>query len=183
MKDSIKIIEFAKKSLLLELSVSPKPGLVDRFNNGSHNDMDFFTFIDSIFALAPYFDEYFLLGFNHEKSPELLFSKIREMGKLAEKSMLDATKGINTHKGTNFSFAILVSACGVMLKKGKSLPFSEKDTEELFDYVSQISKALLVQDFSNIRDKIELSYGEKLYLDYGITGIRGEASNGYPNLV
>ncbi|HCX03804.1 MAG TPA: triphosphoribosyl-dephospho-CoA synthase, partial [Clostridiales bacterium] len=38
-----KISNAALKALLYEVSVSPKPGLVDRFNNGSHTDMDMFT--------------------------------------------------------------------------------------------------------------------------------------------
>ena len=37
----------ACRALLYEVSVTPKPGLVDRHNAGSHTDMDFFSFLDS----------------------------------------------------------------------------------------------------------------------------------------
>ena len=45
----------ATRALLYEVSVTPKPGLVDRLGNGAHSDMDFFTFIDSATTLSPYF--------------------------------------------------------------------------------------------------------------------------------
>lgn len=44
----------AVRSMLFEVSASPKPGLVDRFSSGSHEDMDYFTFLASITAISPY---------------------------------------------------------------------------------------------------------------------------------
>ena len=38
------VSNIAIKSILFEVSASPKPGLVDRYNSGAHKDMDFFTF-------------------------------------------------------------------------------------------------------------------------------------------
>ena len=46
----------AKKALLYEVSVTPKPGLVDRADSGCHRDMDYHTFLDSIASLPPYFE-------------------------------------------------------------------------------------------------------------------------------
>lgn len=37
----------AYKSLIYEVSISPKPGLVTSISNGSHSDMDFNTFVAS----------------------------------------------------------------------------------------------------------------------------------------
>ena len=39
------VANIAIRSVLFEVSVSPKPGLVDRFNPGAHKDMDIFTFL------------------------------------------------------------------------------------------------------------------------------------------
>ena len=44
------------RALLYEVTTTPKPGLVDRRNSGSHKDMDVFTFMDSAAALYPYFE-------------------------------------------------------------------------------------------------------------------------------
>ena len=46
----------AVRALLYEVTTTPKPGLVDRRNSGSHRDMDVFTFMDSAAALYPYFE-------------------------------------------------------------------------------------------------------------------------------
>ena len=56
-RDSRHIARLATQSLLYEVCVTPKPGLVDRNHNGSHRDMDIFTFMASAAALSPYFGD------------------------------------------------------------------------------------------------------------------------------
>lgn len=179
---SFPVPQYARQALLYEVTATPKPGLVDRRNSGSHSDMDFYTFADSCVALAPFFDAYFLAGLEHAGAPEELFAKVRRIGIDAEKAMLQATQGVNTHKGANFSFALLLGASGQLIRQGASLPFQPKDTEKLLAYVAEMTATLIQKDFSEIGKKTELSYGERLYLEKGITGIRGEAAGGYPNL-
>ena len=48
------VTALATRALLEEVCITPKPGLVDRANNGSHRDMDLFTFLARAAALAPY---------------------------------------------------------------------------------------------------------------------------------
>ena len=92
------ISSYAETALYEEVALSPKPGLVDRFSNGAHRDMDFQTFLASIQSLRPFFKEYLYLGLTHRGQPSLLFNSLRETGKMAETAMLKATKGINTHR-------------------------------------------------------------------------------------
>lgn len=67
--------------LLYEVSTTPKPGLVDRNNSGSHKDMDFFTFLDSSASLIPWFREFFCLGWDHSsESDRQLFERLRYAG-------------------------------------------------------------------------------------------------------
>ncbi|MBM7687946.1 triphosphoribosyl-dephospho-CoA synthase CitG [Enterococcus ureilyticus] len=175
--------EFALQALLYEATLSPKPGLVDPVSCGAHKDMNYLTFIDSSIALAPFFTEYVQLGFTHEGTLVDLFEKVRMLGQQAEKMMLIKTKGINTHKGANFSFALLLSATGKMMQEHQlTVPFSEQNTTDILAYVKHMTTGLLAKDFADLTNKKQLSYGEKLYLDYGITGIRGEAEAGYPSL-
>lgn len=178
------ISSYAEKALLYEVSLTPKRGLVDRYSNGAHHDMDFYTFLDSIVSLAPFFYQYAEAGYNHKGDAPLLFEQLRKIGKKAEKAMLHATNGINTHKGANFSFAILLGATGLYIKKGATLPFTKKDTESVLQIAKQIVSGIVEKDFQHLscKDKESLTYGEKLYLEHGSTGIRGEAASGYPTL-
>lgn len=176
-----KISDCSQKALFYELSLSPKPGLVDRFNNGSHQDMNFFTFIDSIIALTPSFTAYLLAGYQHAGPLPALFAQLRCLGQVAEKEMLTATKGINTHKGANFSFALYLGAVGFYLQD-HALPFTPQDTTAIFRLVQEMTADLVAQDFKDVAQKTNLSYGEKIYVQYQFTGVRGEAASGYPLL-
>lgn len=179
------LTQYAHKAILYEVVLSPKPGLVDRLNTGSHHDMDIFTFMDAINALMPYFYQYLMLGAEHpsKAEPKELFMKTRDAGIDAEHAMMEATNKINTHKGTNFSFAVILAATAYGIKEKKlKLPFTKEETEELFNYVSLMCAGLVTEDFSNLDQKKTLSYGERLFQKYGISGIRGVAENGYPIL-
>lgn len=51
----------AWRAMLTEVNLSPKPGLVDRINNGAHKDMaldDFHRSAEAIHAWLPRFVEY-----------------------------------------------------------------------------------------------------------------------------
>lgn len=176
------VTDSAVQALYCELNLSPKPGLVDRYNSGSHHDMDYHTFCNSIKALAPFFTDYVHLGFNHQGNIEELFDQIREIGVGAEKAMMLATEGVNTHKGANFSFALILGATGYYLKQEPAFVFTQQDTEGVFQIVQQMTHNLITKDFTDLHLKAKLSYGEKLYLEKGLTGIRGEAAAGYPAL-
>ena len=56
----------ATRSLLYEVSVSPKPGLVDQRNNGAHRDMDRSMFYRSADALYSYFEKAVTLGLSSD---------------------------------------------------------------------------------------------------------------------
>lgn len=181
------IIDWAEKALLYEVAATPKPGLVDRMDNGAHEDMNFFTFLDSIRALSPFFEVYFYAGYFHNGTMPELFGTIRTIGKKAEKAMMTATNGINTHKGANFSFAIVLAAMGVYSRQhmpcSQSPSFITKDdTNRILETAAEICQGLVTKDFAGLEAKTDLSYGEKLYLEHGLTGIRGEAEAGYPAL-
>lgn len=182
------ISRLALKALLYEVSLSPKPGLVDQLDNGAHDDMSFLTFVDSALALAPFFKVYLDIGFYHAKEdPSLIFERLRASGIEAEQAMFSATKGVNTHKGVNFSLALLLGATGMYLADQPQLldhvtAFTEEDSLAICQLVKPLTAHLLETDFGSLDLKKELTYGEKLFLDYGIKGPRGEASEGYPTI-
>ena len=165
------IATLATKALLYEVSISPKAGLVSRLSNGSHKDMNFYTFIDSSLALHNYFLNCFDYGQEKLFSCPNFFKNLRELGKVAEKEMYEATKGINTHKGTIFSMGILLAVLGVHLKENKKI-----DLKILSEKIKEMCKPLLneLEATKNIS-----TYGEKAYKEYHLTGARGLAISGY----
>lgn len=169
-----RIARDACRALLYEVNVTPKPGLVDRNNNGSHRDMDIFTFADSACALYPYFKSCALQGLAGKENPQDLFCSLRPLGREAEEQMKQATNGVNTHKGAIFSMGIFCAAAGRMADRSAS-------KKEFSSLCAQMCRHLM-DDFKGIGKKETLSYGEKLYKEYGITGIRGEAAQGFPSV-
>lgn len=167
----------AVKSLLDEVNTTPKPGLVDRRNNGSHNDMDIHLFKKSAFSLMPYFDKCFSIGRETAKlTYDETFSSMRNTGILAEKTMYDATGGINTHKGIIYSLGILCASIGRLWSPEIGFPNSSDICREGANIVRNAIK----KDFEQIDSS---TAGGRGYLKYGLTGIRGEVSSGYKSVL
>lgn len=97
----------ASMALQAELDTTPKPGLVDRNDNGAHRDMDHALMQRSIKALHPYFVRLAQLGFT-DKQP--YHDEIVNVGIEAEREMFKATGGVNTHKGALFSIGLAAVA-------------------------------------------------------------------------
>ncbi|KZL90923.1 triphosphoribosyl-dephospho-CoA synthase CitG [Clostridium magnum] len=171
------VASMAQKAILYEVSATPKPGLVDRYNSGSHRDMDFFTFMASSSALYSGLYECVLEGIYFDDSDSTnLMDRLRIPGIKCEKSMFKATNGINTHKGIVFSLGVLCGAVGNLYRKhGKEKFF----IEEVCNEVKSITKDLTVKDFNGIDNKSNLTHGERLFKEYGYKGIRGEVESGF----
>lgn len=101
------IAHLATQALQAELDTTPKPGLVDKDNNGAHRDMDYALMQRSIDTLHPNFVKLALLGCTDALPTH---TSIRDIGIEAEKAMLSATNGVNTHKGALFSMGLAVVA-------------------------------------------------------------------------
>lgn len=101
------IAHLATQALQAELDTTPKPGLVDKDNNGAHRDMDYALMQRSIDTLHPYFVQLARLGFADTLPTH---TSIRDIGIEAERTMLAATNGVNTHKGALFSMGLAVVA-------------------------------------------------------------------------
>lgn len=99
----------ATRALQAELDTTPKPGLVDKRDNGAHRDMDHALMLRSIRALHPYFIRLAQLGCS---SPQPPHDDIVRIGIEAERAMFEATGGVNTYKGALFSMGLAVIAAG-----------------------------------------------------------------------
>ena len=157
----------ATDALYAEVNTTPKPGLVDRNNSGSHRDMDIDTFYSSCLALSLYFD---CCAEAEAAIPTALFAKLRPLGMIAEQDMLEATGGINTHKGAIFTMGIAVAAAARC--------FPDTSPETILNYCAKMTEGLVAKDFGGITEP--KTAGERLFVEHGITGIRGQAEAGFP---
>ena len=146
------IAHLATQALQAELDTTPKPGLVDKDNNGAHHDMDYALMQRSIDTLHPYFVKLALLGCA-DALPTHTSISIE-----AEKAMLSATNGVNTHKGALFSMGLAVVAAA-----------HEKNTDSL-----QTTIKALAASFPDTNG----THGSKAkLLSKGTTTIKGALDN------
>ena len=178
-QDCGRLADLAGRALLYEVCTTPKPGLVDRRNNGSHRDMDLFTFLDSTAALLPYFRQAIAIG--QETAllpPEETFLQLRPAGIGAEQAMAWATSGVNTHKGSIFSLGTVCAAVGRLWQpEGNTWEISRL----LKECASMTSQAIQA-DFAAMAPENTSTIGSKLYLEHGLRGIRGELADGLPSV-
>ncbi|GAB1482073.1 hypothetical protein MASR2M78_08880 [Treponema sp.] len=134
--------QLAVRALLREVAASPKPGLVDRFGSGSHEDMDFMTFADSALTLGPTFaacaregldrgrampswanvadaTEYKTDDLTVRANDAAFLAVLRCIGMEGEARMFAASGGINTHKGALFLLGLQVAAAGALMGAGQ----------------------------------------------------------------
>lgn len=171
----------ALEAMLMETACTPAPGLVDRFNSGAHQDMDFFTFLKSSSALAPAMYRCALAGWNHHGPAEGLLPVLRHIGNEAEKAMLAATAGINTQRGLLFLLGILTGAAARSVRNDGKDGIIEATLRE----AARICCGIVERELERLKDRLperQLTSGERLYLAYGVTGIRGEIAAGLPTV-
>ena len=182
----------ACQSLIEEAMTTPKPGLVDQNNNGSHTDMCLQTFLDSACALHPYFTRCAHMGMTFYTSEKtrgkdflpILFNRLRPLGLEAEAIMYDVTKGVNTHKGAIFSLGLFCCALGVLITEQNCPP--NKQGIRLPSHWIELSRLCremtihLLDDFK--RTDLQNTHGLGLHRTQQIHGIRGEACAGYPSI-
>ena len=203
------IAHLATQALQAELDTTPKPGLVDKDNNGAHRDMDYAMMQLSINTLHPYFVRLALLGFADTLPSHTV---IRDAGIEAEKAMLAATNSVNTHKGALFSMGLAVVAAAYEEKKAaankeergkegrKEERGKEREKEEREDSLVSIENLTPIESLASPLSSLQLTikalaasfpdtsgtHGSKAkQLSNGTTTIKGALDNareGYEKL-
>ena len=164
---------YAERALWVELLLTPKPGLVDRRNCGAHRDMDLQTFQASARALAPWWRRFVEIGYDRGHVPAHAFLPlVRPAGVQCEAAMLQATGGVNTHKGAIFALGLLCAAAGRSVVQGAALT-----RERLCTDVAHICAGLVEREL--IGAQAPQTAGGRIFKRYGLTGARGEAASGF----
>ena len=162
-QDAHAIARGASAALLDELATWPKPGLVSHVDTGSHSDMDADTFRRSVAALEPFFARLARAG-----ALGADMTALRRIGLEAERAMMAATGGANTHRGAIFALGLLCAASGAM-----GAPPTAVVTEVVRRWGAAIPAG---PGFAS-------SHGAEAQRRYGAGGARAEAALGFPNAV
>jgi triphosphoribosyl-dephospho-CoA synthase len=166
LPDGKTIAALAARSLLLELETWPKPGLVSHVDQGSHVDMDATTFRASARAIQPYF-----AAMSDAGAEGCDMWNLRIIGLDAEAAMLEATSGVNTHRGAIFGLGLLCAAAGAR-------------AAALVDHHVSLGAVVASRWGRDIVDGPVLlhSHGERARRRYGTGGARAEAALGFPSV-
>ena len=152
----------AVQSIKAELDTTPKPGLVDKADNGAHSDMDYNLMLKSIYSLHPYFTELSCLAYNEDV---INIDKIKTIGIEAEKQMLFTTNGVNTYKGALFSMGLVLYAASYLCQQ----------RDKVQEQQLQKTIKLLSSKFSQPDD----THGKKVIEKHNIKGALNSAIDGY----
>ena len=159
----------AVASLHAELALYPKPGLVSFRDSGAHRDMDALTFVRSIDALGGAFVA--LAAAGGDGAP---FDALQRLGAAAERRMVDATGGVNTHRGAIFTLGLLAAAAGRVVAAG-DFPSDER----LRDALAAWRRPLVAQGLDCAAPP---SHGRSVAARFGAGGARAEAAAGFPSV-
>lgn len=184
-------------ALVEELDTTPKPGLVDRRDCGSHADMDYGLFARSADAVVPYLTRMGMAGYDRAVSPDRgdlpsLFPTIQAVGREAEAAMFEVTGGVNTHKGAIFTLGILAAAAGWQAGQDarRAAPAAAGPARLQAIVRSLVGPAMQAQLAAMERTRglvasgaaVALTHGERVFCEHGIPGIRHEAALGFPSV-
>lgn len=166
---TLQLHTFIKDSMMKELNLEEKFGLVTPSKSGSHHDMNYELMVNTHSVIIPYLIDIFFVGFQ-AKERYLLLTDARQIGIKAEWAMFEKTNGVNCYKGLIFILGLVLVSLGYTL-------YHKQTFEHIFHNIQLMSKPLL-DDFM---DK-PMSFGEHAYQEHRIMGARGEAFLGLPTV-
>ncbi len=150
-----------------EVMAWPKPGLVSPVDSGSHRDMHIGTFLASLDALQGCFSTLALAG-----AEGMSFQALQSIGIEAERKMLRATGGVNTHRGAIFNLGLLAAAAARRQADADLSPL------ECGAVVSRIWGSEILAG----RKNSPVSHGNRVFERYAAGGARMEAASGFPTV-
>lgn len=145
-----------------ELDLTPKPGLVNRFDNGSHPDLSYDLMSRSLETLPGYYDDLIEIG---ETEPLDLAACVAA-GVRAERRM-QTVAGSNTHRGYIFLSGLLL------------LGVATDATGTMAGWRAQV--AALGNRIVSARVPMA-THGEEARRQHGVGGVLGEALAGLPSV-
>jgi triphosphoribosyl-dephospho-CoA synthase len=164
-----RLASLGRQALVAEAMLTPKPGLVDRRGTGAHSDLSLAIMQCSALAIEPYFFEMAVISQGSYPS-EALRERLALIGRNAERAMLRATGGTNSHKGAIWSLGLLISAAALVDENKASASVIAAIAQQTACFEDRAAPRLV-------------SHGDMVAKQYGVSGARGEALRGFPHIV
>jgi len=159
----------ARQALIAEAELTPKPGLVDRRGAGAHSDLSLSIMRLSARAIEPYFREMASISAG-VRPTQGIREQLAAIGRDAERAMLRATGGSNSHKGAIWVLGLLISAASM-----------QSDENRMASEIAATARA--IASFEDRAAPRLVSHGDVVVKRYGASGARGEALQGFPHVV
>src|SRR5258708_21550270 len=166
---AVRLGRLACQALIAEAELTRKPGLVDRRAAGAHTDLSLTIMKRSAFAIDPYFCEMAFIS-NRTHPGQALRERLAVIGRDAERAMLKATGGSNSHKGAIWILGLLISASALYVEDDPKVSRIAATAKEIASFADRAALRLV-------------SHGELVGKRYGAAGARGEALRGFPHVV
>lgn len=164
-----RLAALVESALIDEATLSPKPGLVDMRGSGAHHDLNWALMTHSAQTLRPAFEAMALAGARIE-APLMLRERIGLLGREGEAAMLQATRGVNTHRGAIWALGLLVTAAA--------------QAPRMLDAASVAARAARLARLADRHAPVRTGHkGERACEDYGVGGAKGQARAGFPHVV
>lgn len=163
LPDDLALAGAAVAALRDELELYPKPGLVSPVDSGAHDDMDFDLMCRSAEALRQPFACLAAAG----RQGCSFEGALAPLGRDAERAMLQATGGVNTHRGAIFCLGLIVAAIA-----------RARDAAAIQSTLVREWGAALKAHAA--RGERAASHGGLVRQKTGVGGARSEAAEGFP---
>jgi triphosphoribosyl-dephospho-CoA synthase len=157
----------AVQALIAEAELTPKPALVDRRGNGAHADLSLELLVQSAQVLGATFDAVATVARGAAIDASLR-ERLGAIGRDGERTMLELTHGINTHRGAIWSLGLLVAA---------HASTGSREPRAIARVAAQIAS------LPDVAGVAVASHGAQACEQFGVRGARGEAQAGFPHVL
>ncbi len=166
--DARQLADIVVSALIAEVTLTPKPGLVDLRSRGAHSDLDCALMCRSAAVLHGSFFAMAQAG-SSIAAHRRLRERIGAIGREAEALMLQETGGINTHRGAIWALGLLACAAA---QEGALAPSS----------VAARAGAL-ARCPDRYAPRQTGNNGELACREYGVGGARAQAQADFPHVI
>ncbi len=162
------LAKLATRALIAEVELTPKPGLVDQRGSGAHTDLTRALMKQSARVLFSTFEAIAFTSLGQQPN-QALRERLGELGRKGEHTMLEATNGVNTHRGAIWAVGLLVAGAAIAGPDASSRQIAVR-AGEIARFTDRLAP--------NIP-----SHGLSMQKRYGVAGAQGEAQQNFPSVI